>query len=351
MSYHRVLCLLSVVLLLSLSHSSVQGEKEEPKEKPKFIEERLTNNPVIDSEPEFSPDMTKVVFISISNEEGRGNLHIMNADGKMKTILHNVMGEVHSEPHFFPDGKKVLFRWARGDVRGYATIVLETKERKDLPLIPGEMMGSAMAPDGSKFAYISRGDKQKVMVFDFETEKFWEVKGCAGDCDMPAFSKDGKYIFYAEFDNDGTSICRADVDGSNRTVLVKPDPEAEGCDATYPRPIKDGRVFYLSDMRTGEFEVFSMDADGKDKKVILEPKIPFLSFDVTQDGAKVVFLGNIGVKKWELFLLDVKTGAVAQMTDTPYDKKIPEFSPDGKFVLYVAEVMANPEIFKIKLAE
>src|SRR5688500_7990449 len=66
---------------------------------------RLTNEPRSDVEPAFSPDGTRIAFVSQRNG---GGLHVMDADGSGPIRLTSDL-EGGSKPAFSPDGAEIAF--------------------------------------------------------------------------------------------------------------------------------------------------------------------------------------------------------------------------------------------------
>ncbi|MDZ7816909.1 MAG: hypothetical protein U5N86_13250 [Planctomycetota bacterium] len=336
--------LLCAVSAAGIGHPSAKGEENEPQ----FEEIRLTNDPVIDTDPSFSPDMSQIVFIStIKGAAGRSVVHIMKADGKDARPLCDVEGESHSRPLFSPDGKRVFFCYSRGEKKGIASVDLKGADRKDYP-VPSIGIGNlVMSPDGKKLVFVTLGDVQGLSYFDIEKGEGGKLVETPNHCDYPVFDHKGEYVYYVEFNDDGfANVCRVKADGTERKILTT-TKDGEGFENTYPQPVADGRVFYLSDVKTGEYQVMTMNADGSDKKVLFEPENPFLSFAVNPSGTKVVLHVNTGVRQWEFYLYDTEKKTTVRLTNNQFRENQPEFSPDGKWILYVSDVMGNPEIYKL----
>ncbi|GAI51265.1 unnamed protein product, partial [marine sediment metagenome] len=70
----------------------------------------LTNNPTTgDGEPCFSPDGSKIAFVSIPYNGGDYEIYIINVDGSGETNLTNNPTTGDGEPCFSPDGSKIAF--------------------------------------------------------------------------------------------------------------------------------------------------------------------------------------------------------------------------------------------------
>ncbi|MDA0206483.1 MAG: hypothetical protein O2795_14195, partial [Acidobacteria bacterium] len=68
----------------------------------------LSNNPLLDRLPQWSPDGTKIVFTSA--RDGNGEIYVMNADGSSPVNLTNdTEFDFDFNPHWSPEGSKILF--------------------------------------------------------------------------------------------------------------------------------------------------------------------------------------------------------------------------------------------------
>lgn len=65
---------------------------------------------------------------------------------------------------------------------------------------------------------------------------------------------------------------------------------------------------------------------------------------VNPDGTRLAFASNRG-GFWDLYLLDLASGDVTQLTDTPRYEGSPSWSPDGSFLAYETYFNENLEIF------
>ncbi len=346
MHFVRLHLLLMLLCCFAVS-ASLSAEAKKPPKTTAYEEIRLTNNPVIDTEPVFSPDMKHIAFISVSNEIGCSNLHIMDADGKNRRALVTTAGETNINPVFMPDGERILYVFNRGKTSGFATIKRDGTEMIELLSLDKKVSIPTPSPDGKRIAFLLTDEHQQLHIFDIETKSHNKIQTGAGDCDTPVFSCDGSVLFYVEFDMEGTQLCRVDADGKNRKLLTK--PTEEGSDSIAPIPIPDGRVFYMSDTREGFFQVMAMKADGTEKQVVLKESV--FIYTVSPDGMQIVYLFAIRPNKNEFFIFDVKTSKSEQLTDNLFKEKSVRFSPDGKWILYVSDLEGNPEVYKMKIAK
>lgn len=71
-------------------------------------ETRLTTAAGADNQPAFSPDGSKIAFVSFRGGDPDGEIYVMNADGTNQTRLTNDTREDRN-PTFTPDGTKITF--------------------------------------------------------------------------------------------------------------------------------------------------------------------------------------------------------------------------------------------------
>ena len=84
--------------------------------------------------------------------------------------------------------------------------------------------------------------------------------------------------------------------------------------------------------------------DRFDLRTLDEPESP----DISTDGRRVVFAaleGGVG----DIFMLDLQTRAVTNLTKDAFGDAGPTWSPDGKFIVYVARVSGNEKLFRLDI--
>ena len=113
----------------------------------------------------WSPDGTKIIFISDkdSDNDGGSEIYTINSDGtNLVRINHNARGE--NNPKFSPNGKKILFSSDVNDVSHLYTMNVDgTNETKITNFTNGtnSVWGAGDAswsPDGTKIIFISDKD-------------------------------------------------------------------------------------------------------------------------------------------------------------------------------------------------
>ncbi len=161
---------------------------------------------------------------------------------------------------------------------------------------------------------------------------------------FPDWSPDGKKIAFEGGVDGQLSIHVIDIDGKNLTKLTNTPPDVDYNDE---RPIwsPDGSTIAFfsnrAELRAEQpvsLQVYVMNADGSAQRRITHEG-PALEFDVSwsPDGERLVFQSrpeiNPGVNS--LYVIGIDGRGRERITDGQYNDTSPQWSPDGKSILFV----------------
>jgi Tol biopolymer transport system component/uncharacterized protein YkvS len=223
---------------------------------------RLTFNSAFEGGPRWSPDGTKIVFVSDRDGGGTQRIYVMNADGSNPILLTpSSFGVGDFDPSWSPDGSKIVFA-------GTAITSPPT------PHIFGIGMMNA---DGSNHTGVL-GSAVPNAAFD-----------------NPIFSQDGSKIIFSHLPNSSptSDIFSVDLDGSNQTGLTSDNRNNFGA-ALSP----DGNVIaYRRDTNgTGAWRIYLIELPsgvnrGDDLRPFINPQISQAAFDPawSPDGTKLIY--------------------------------------------------------------
>ena len=208
---------------------------------------RLTNNPDYDVEPDWSPDGTKIAFVT--RRDRNFEIYVMNADGSNPTNLTNNPLQDSNGVSWSPDGTKIAFLTDRdGNVEVYV-MNADGSNPINLTNNPAVDYISDWSPDGTKIAFMTRRDGDG---------NYFEI-----------------YVMNA-------------ADGSNQTRLTN-ELGFDGDPDWQPIPL----IQVVIDIKPGSFpNCFNNDGNG----VIPVAILGSASFDVTQVDAATVELERMPVK-------------------------------------------------------
>lgn len=255
----------------------------------------------------WSPDGKTIAFIS--NLSGRSNLWLVPSGGGWPTQL-TVSDQRQTTPIWSPDGKWIAYasdydgdeQWDISLVSpktGQVVNITNTREIAE--------ESPAWSPDGRYLAYTVKPKASSVFEIDVYDTVLRAVKhitsGTAKDLfnSEPFWSKDGNFIFYSQSQAKGTdsNIFVADAAAGTSTLLT---------------PHK-GEEIYQAD-------------------------------DVSPDGKHLLITSNAGNGYENAGLLEIATKKIHWLTDEKWEVSGSSFTPDGKSVIYTANVDGNVEIYR-----
>ena len=230
---------------------------------------RLTKNRNVDHYPVWSPDGTRIAFLSGSRETASDlypdfQLYIMGADGSnMQEVVPGLSGLAHVPPVWSPDGKRVAFVvWER--FKNPSQYILHTvrTDGSDLHRV-GQIDGSpSWSPDGQSLVFARTGS-QLPGIFLSRVEG-WGVELFlpAREVSSLAWSPDGAELLFVAED---TKLLALRTDGTGLRDLTQPG---------FRKPISavswspDGsRIAFVGGFQG--YSIATMAQDGTDIRVLI----------------------------------------------------------------------------------
>ena len=212
-------------------------------------------SPVYDSSPVWSPDGTKIAFIS--NRDYLLSLYVMNADGSNARLVADKPLEP-AEPAWSPDGGKIAFtagvRASVGMSKPSTDIYVLNVDGSGLTQLTrdsGSNSSPSWSPDGKQIAFANNRDGNGesriwIMNADGSNQRILpnsqNASGTGFYGGQPAWSPDGTKILFTAYQACGgrgaVSIYVTNVDGTNSQLLTN-DPNTCGWYSS-PRWSPDG---------------------------------------------------------------------------------------------------------------
>ncbi|HYL14782.1 MAG TPA: S9 family peptidase [Terriglobales bacterium] len=259
----------------------------------------------------WSPDGKTIAFIS--NITGRNNLWLVPAEGGWPTQL-TISEQRQAAPAWSPDGKWIAYQSDYDGDEQWDIFLVSPQTGQIVNLTNTREIAEqhpVWSPDGRYLAYIVKPKTSSTYEIDVYDMLMREVKhlttGTPKDKGnfAPIWSKDGKWIAYTQHQAKGTdsSVFVAEVATGKSTLLTE----------------HRGENLYSAN-------------------------------DVSPDGKHLLITSNAGNGYENVGLLNIATKKIEWLTQDKWEINGGNFSPDGKTIIWTANVDGNTEIFLHDLA-
>jgi TolB protein len=212
---------------------------------------RLTTASGNDLTPKWSPDGSKIAFVSI--RDGNYEIYTMNSDGTNQTrITTNPAQDV--QPAWSPDGSKIVFGTTRDGNEEIYTMNSNGTNQVRLTTTANTVTDGfpTWSPDGSKIAFESdRTGNFEIFTMNADGTSQTNRSNNAAYDEYPNWTPDGTQIIFDSNRTDGNfEIYSMNADGSN----VQRQTNASGNDISGSRAPEQNLLLWARDLG-GDFEI------------------------------------------------------------------------------------------------
>lgn len=156
---------------------------------------QLTDPPTYPTFPQWSPDGSKIVFVSEDEGGDLKNYVISSEGGAPRPLIPEQKGQ-QGNLNWSPDGSKIAFEssesaggtW-RQDIR-----ILDLASREITTLPGSDGVGSPRWSPNGRFIAGLAPNTSELTIFDLETQRWSTLH--QGQADFPAWSQDGRFIYF-----------------------------------------------------------------------------------------------------------------------------------------------------------
>ena len=186
---------------------------------------RLTYNDTSDYGPAFSPDGSRIAFISfIRYGQSNDEIFIMDVDGRNQIRLtQNAVSD--GSPAFSPDGRRIAFESSRNGSGNIYVMDTDGGGEKRLTNSDRNDCCAAFSPDGKRIAFASydaspAGVRSDIYLMDLDGGNQKQLTDNGFINSNPSFSSDGRLIVFDSNMDGNSEIYIMDADGGNQTRLT-----------------------------------------------------------------------------------------------------------------------------------
>jgi len=339
---------------------------------------RLTEGMAHDAQPRWSPDGTRIAFLS--DRSGADNLWLISADARDTVQLSKTTSEGYISPEWAPDGKYVA---VSKNVSGGPKIFLyHVDGGAGVQVIRDpagqSTVGAAFTPDGRHLWYATRAGtwqynavfpQYQLVAYDRELGTRTPMTNRYGSAFRPAISPDGKWLTYGSRHDEKTGLRIRELATGEERWLAYPI-QRDNMEAALEIDALPGYDF-TPDSRAVVIsyggEIWRVPVDGSAAAKIpftaavdlpIGPEVKFQypiedtpTFVARQirdavpspDGRRLAF-SSLG----DLWVMDLPESAPRRLTSAPEGEFYPTWSPDGQWLAYVTWSDAGGHVHKIR---
>jgi eukaryotic-like serine/threonine-protein kinase len=313
------------------------------------------DSPARDEAPAFSPDGEQIAFRS---EREEGGLFVMGATGESVRRV----SDFGFDPSWSPDGRELAVATepirdptTRATVSEIWAVDVSTGKRRLVSR--GDAVSPRWSPNGHRIAYWglpARKSQRDVFTVAADGSQADSSVAVTNDGEFdwsPAWSPDGRFLYFSS-DRGGTmNLWRVAIDEKTGRVLGPPEPVTTPASwvshATFSR---NGNLLFATLAERSNLMKVSFDpareAVTGSPVAILKGTRLITSLDWSPDGQWLVFDGPKGSRE-DLYLIRADGSGYRQLTDAPFQHRVPRWSPDGSRIAFYSNRGGTAQIWTI----
>jgi TolB protein len=244
---------------------------------------------------------------------------------------------------------KIYFISSRSGAKEVWSMDYDGANQQQLTHLGAIALAPEVSPDGSRVAFTGLGkDSWQIMMYSLDLSRTVSFPRFAGDAFSTAWSSDGTKIAFASSMHGGASeIYLADASGAGARRLTS----SRGGDVSPVfNPKTNGQIAFVSG-RSGLPQIYIMDADGSNVQRVTDqgyavspawsPNGLLLAFSWVRNYGPGVLGGA------DIYLMDIASRQIVQLTHDGGRNDFPSWSPDGRHIVFESTRSGNIQIWSV----
>ncbi|WP_260926934.1 Tol-Pal system beta propeller repeat protein TolB [Novosphingobium sp. 9] len=224
----------------------------------------LTSGQALALTPRYSPDYSKLLYLSYLN--GEPSIYVYDLNTNTQRLISRSKNPTFA-PRWSPDGKSILYSMATGGNTNIYRVSASGGAPVQLTNVPGISIGGSYSPDGSKIVFESdRSGNQQVYVMNADGSNQHRITFFGGSSATPEWSPRGDLIAFTH------------IAGNLRVAVMTP----EGRDMRYltnswqdeaPTWSPNGRIvqFFRTAKGSSDASIWQVDLTGRNERKLPTP--------------------------------------------------------------------------------
>ena len=300
------------------------------------------------------PSLSKIAFVS--NRDGNSEIYVMNSDGSSQQNLTNNPTANEEKPAWSPDGSKIAFVSYK-DEGGDKLYVIDSDGHnlRDLTKELGRMGGAAVwghswSPDGRKIAFgfgVAPENVEKYLI-DADGKNLKKLTDNLLDERLgPVWSPDGRYMVFGSFGasaDDGMFII--DIIGNKTQRLTRSYAERRfPGDDPFSWSVDGTKVYFISGNEYNDSDIYSIDINNHNLENITKTHDTYESLaSLLPNGRNIVFCLRKDLSennKQDICVMDTNGNNLLNLTNSSIYNSHPKWSSDGKWIVFVSSLTSR----------
>jgi eukaryotic-like serine/threonine-protein kinase len=305
-----------------------------------------------DTQPSFSADGKLIAFRS---ECQGGGIFLMGSTGESLRRL----SDFGYFPSWSPDGSEIVVSsltfgnpYFRGDYSELFAINVSTGAKRSLTVRRNDAMQPKWSPHGYRIAYWAvPGSQRDILTVSSKGGSPVAVTNDTAVDWSPAWSPDGKYLFFSSDRGGSMNLWRVPIDEQTGKTLGNPEPLTTPSNwAGYFSLSSDGQqmIFasanYSLNIEKVEFDPVSESVKGQPIPVT-RGSLTCSGPDVSADGQWITFYTQIPEN--HLYVVRSDGTDLRKLTDGVFRDRDPHWTKDGKQIFFYSNRSGRYEIWRI----